>query len=234
MNSAKHLSQLLGLAFLLQFITSVASGMALQPALIVPGDINETLVRIATNPELMRLYIFVDMLTAMGIVFLGAMLFVTLRKENENMALVGLGLYILEAGLLAASRMGAFSLLRISEDYVTAGRPENLQTMGAMTLEAMDAVGFLLHMLAFGAGAILFYILLYRSRVVPRALSLWGLITLLPLVFGTVIAMFDIEVPALLYMLQIPYIPFEFVIGLWILVKGLDVPQQDRLTLEPA
>jgi hypothetical protein len=43
--------------------------------------------------------------------------------------------------------------------------------------------------------------------------------------------MFDVEAPAILY---IPYVPFEFVIGLWILVKGLNVPQQDRLALEPA
>lgn len=49
------------------------------------------MLRIANNPLLMRTYILVDMLTALGIVFLGAMLFLTLRKQNETAALVALG-----------------------------------------------------------------------------------------------------------------------------------------------
>jgi hypothetical protein len=33
----------------------------------------------------------------------------------------------------------------------------------------------------------------------------------------------------------LPYVPFEFVVGLWILVKGLNVRQQDDiLAMEPA
>ena len=231
MNSVKHPARILGVAFLLQFITSVLSGMVLQPAWLVPDDIGASLVRIADNPWLLQANIVVDTLTAIGIVFLGAMLYVTLRKENEKMALIGLGLYVLEAGLLGASRMGAFSLLGISKQYVSAGRPDYLLTMGALAVESMDAVGLLLHLLVFCAGAILFYVLLYRARVVPRVLSLWGLVTLLPILGGTVAALFGYEAPAILY---IPYVPFEFVIGLWILVKGVHVEQQDTLALEPA
>jgi hypothetical protein len=157
------------------------------------------------------------MLTALGIVFLGAMLFLSLRKQSEKMALVALGFYILEAGLLAASRSDAFSLLRISQEYAAAGQPTYLLTMASLALESMDFVGSTLHMLAFCLGGILFYYLLYRSRLVPRALSLWGLITVLPLLVGTVIQVFGYTLPMFLYL---PYVPFEFVIGVWILVKG--------------
>jgi hypothetical protein len=65
---------------------------------------------------------------------------------------------------------------------------------------------------------ILFYYLLYKSGGVPRALSLWDLITVLPLLIGTVSQMFSRELPFILYL---PYVPFEFVIGVWILVKGI-------------
>jgi hypothetical protein len=232
MNSVKYPSRILGIAFLLQFITSfVMSGLFLRPALIVPGNISETMVNIANNAWLMRTYMLVDMLTAMGIIFLGVMLFVTLRKQNETMALVALGLYILEATLLAASRLAAFWLLRISEEYVAAGQPAYLQTMANLSLESMDFVGSTLHVLTFSLGAILFYLLLYQSRVIPRVLSLWGLITVIPILFGTVAAIFGYEVPTVAYL---PYLPFEFVAGIWILVKGLNVQQQDSLALESA
>jgi hypothetical protein len=217
MNNADKTSRILGLAFLLQFVTSFSSGVFVQPALIVPGDISATMLRIANNAWLMKAYIVLDMLTALGIIFLGAMLFLTLRKQGEKMALVGLGFYIVEAALLAVSRSDAFTLLRASQEYVAAGQPAYLQAMANLALESMDFAGFTLHMLAFCPGGILFYILLYKSGVVPRALSLWGLITVLPLFVATVLGIFDVEVP---FIVAVPYIPFEFIIGVWIMVKG--------------
>ena len=176
------------------------------------------MTKIANNAWLMKAHILLDIFTALGIIFLGAMLFITLRKQDERMALVGLGFYILEAALLATSRSEAFSLLRMSQEYVTAGHPDDLLTMARIALESMDFVGFTLHMLAFCLGAILFYYLLYTSRVVPRVLSLWGLVTVVPLLIATLLAMFDYQVP---FFIAVPYIPFEFVIGVWILVKGI-------------
>ena len=77
-------------------------------------------------------------------------------------------------------------------------------------------------MLAFCAGAIIFYSLLDRSRVVPRWLSLWGLIAVFPCLVGTLAAIFGFQLPFAIYL---PYVPFEFVIGIWILVKGVQEPQ---------
>jgi hypothetical protein len=157
-----------------------------------------------------------------------------LRKQNEKMALLALGFYILEAALLAASRSEAFSLLRISQEYAVAGQPAYLETMASLARESMDFVGSTLHMLAFCLGGGLFYYLLYQSRLVPRALSLWGLITLLPLLIGTVTQIFGYTLPMFLYF---PYVPFEFVIGVWILVKGTnETPeaQPSRLVLTEA
>ena len=135
MNTVNRTSRVLGIAFLLQFVTSFSNGVFLKPALIAPGGISESMIKIANNPSLMRAYIFVDMLTALGIIFLGAILFLTLRKRNETIALVALGFYILEAALLAVSRLEAFSLLSMSQAYVAAGQPASLQTMANVALE---------------------------------------------------------------------------------------------------
>ena len=114
MNVKNKTSRILGLAFLLQVITSYSSGLFFKPLWLVPEDIGATMLKIAENPNLLRAHILVDTLTALGVIFLGAMLFITLRKQNEKMALVALGFYILEGALLAASRIGSFSLLKLS------------------------------------------------------------------------------------------------------------------------
>ena len=219
MNTINKTSRILGVAFLLQFVTSFSSGVFLQPLWFVPGNISETMFKIAANPTLMRTSIFLDMLTALGVIFLGAILFLTLRKQNEKMALTALGFYILEGTLHAAGKMDAYSLLRMSQEYVTTGNPAYLQTMGNLAFESMNFVGSTLMMLAFCLGAILFYYLLDKARIVPRWLSLWGLITVFPCLIGTLFAIFGYELPFAMYL---PYVPFEFVIGVWILVKGIN------------
>lgn len=129
MNTVNRTSRILGVAFLLQAITSLVSGLIMKLALTVPGNISETMIKIANNAWLMRVNILGEIITALGIIFLGAVLFVVLRKQNEKMALTGLGFYILEAVLLAVSRMDAFSLLRISQEYVAAGNPAYSNTI---------------------------------------------------------------------------------------------------------
>jgi hypothetical protein len=105
MNAANKTSRFLGVAFLLQFVTSFSSGVFLNSAWSVPGNISETMLKIAANPGLMRANILVDMLTALGVIFLGVVLFITLRKQNEKMALTALSFYTLEGALLAVSRI---------------------------------------------------------------------------------------------------------------------------------
>ncbi|MGD8406447.1 MAG: DUF4386 domain-containing protein [Anaerolineales bacterium] len=222
MNATAKTSKVLGVAFLLQFITSFSSGVFLKAVWFVDGNMGETMLKIAANSLLFRANILVDMLTALGVAFLGAILFLTLRKQNEKMALTGLGFYWLEVALLAVSRMEAFSLLNLSQKYAASSQPADLLLFGQVAYESMDFVGNTLHMLAFCFGAILFYYLLYKSIFVPRWMSLWGLVTVFPMLFGTITQMFGYSIPFEFYL---PYVPFELVIGIWILIKGVDIQQ---------
>jgi Domain of unknown function (DUF4386) len=84
MNTTNNTSKVLGTAFLLQAVTSLSSGLILKLALTVPGNISETMIKIASNPWLMRVNILGEMITALGIIFLGAFLFVTLRNRAKK------------------------------------------------------------------------------------------------------------------------------------------------------
>ena len=225
MNTINKTSRILGFAFLFQFVTSISSGVFLKSAWFVSGDMSKTMLKIANNPLLFRANILLDMLTALGVTFLGIVLFLTLQKENEKIALTAMAFYILEGALLAVSRMETFSLLHLSQEYVAAGQPANLLLMGNLAYESMDFAGNTLHMLAFCPGGILFYYLLYKSGVVPRALSLWGLITVFPMLVGTVTEIFGYTIPFYFYA---PYVPFELVIGVWVLVKGIRVGSETK------
>ena len=218
MNASGRLSRMLGIAFLLQFVTSLGNGTVLKPMWFVAGDMVATLVRIAERPLALRGFILVDVATALGVAFLGAMLYLVLRRVDERIALTGFAFYLIEAALLAASRGEAFAMLRIAEAYEATGRPDALLSLGGLAYESMDFVGNTLHMLAFCLGALLFYSLLVRSGVVPRWLALWGLIATVPMLIGTVSQVFGTTIPFYFYL---PYVPFELVVGIWILAVGM-------------
>jgi hypothetical protein len=50
MNTTDKVSRVLGVAFLLQFITSVSSGSFIRPLWLVPDDIRATMLKIVENP----------------------------------------------------------------------------------------------------------------------------------------------------------------------------------------
>jgi len=73
-------------------------------------------------------------------------------------------------------------------------------------------------MLFFCLGGILWYYLFYRSKYIPRVLSVWGLLAVSLALIGTLLVIFDLEP---LIILVIPNGLFELTIGLWLMFKGI-------------
>ena len=82
-------------------------------------------------------------------------------------------------------------------------------------------------MIPFGIGAILFYYLLLKAEILPKWLAWWGIITVPFILVFVPLATFGIETP---FALLIPYVPFEFFTGIYILIKyrRKKAKEQDR------
>ena len=223
MNSSKNTPRLLGAAFLLQAVAAAVGGLILLEPIIVPGNIVDTMTNIANNTLQMRASIVLEMITAIGIVMLGVLMYLVLRNQNKNIAIMAMGLYILEAALLAASRIAAFSLIPISQQSVIAGHPAYLLSLGKLFFD-LQAFGYELHMLPFALGAMLFYYLFLKSGYIPRALALFGLFAASLALIGTPIILLGYDVPLFVFL---PNLLFELTIGVWLLVKG--IPQSSEV-----
>ena len=219
----KKPTRILGIAFVLQFITSFLNGVFIKPLWFVPDNMEQTLIKLAENSGIFRLAIFLDVLTGLGVIFLGAILFITLKSINKYLATTAFAFYIFEGTLLVASKLDSYKLLLISQDFILNTNYFELLKMASYSYQSMDFVGNTLHMLAFCIGAFIFYYLLIKSAKIPKWISYWGLITLIPLFIGTITQIFSYTIPFFLY---VPYVPFELLIGIWILVKGL--PESEK------
>ncbi len=217
MNPDKNTPRLLGAAFLLQAFAALVWGEFLLGPLIVSDSIIGTMSNISRNALQMRASIMVTMITAIGIVMIGVLMYLILNKQNRNIAIVAMGLYLLEASILAVSRIPAFSLLHISQESVIAGHPAYMQTLGNLLYESAES-GVWLHMLPFALGATMFYYLFFKSRYIPWALSLFGLIAASLALIGTSFVLLGYDFPLIVIF---PNFPFEIAIGVWLIVKGI-------------
>lgn len=218
MDPDRRIGRYLGAAFLYVFAGSILSdvlGRSLRT-----GTATEVLEQVSENLERARASILIELLvTSVGIVVLASLLYRIFNQQNKTISLVALGMWLGEAITLAMSKVGAFALIPLSQEYVEAAAPasSHFQTL-ADTLVALDRRGYEIHMVFFAVGALLWYFLFYQSRYVPRVLSVWGLGAMALLSIGVVLALaadYDSILPYLLYM------PFEPAIGIWLMVKGI-------------
>jgi hypothetical protein len=218
-NSYKNAPRILGAAFLFVIVASILSGMLLDSA-TGSGSISDMLVHISNNITSMRIAILSGMVNSTGVVILAVLLYIVLREQNRNLALIALGLWLAEAIFYAIIQVGSFALIPLSLDFVASGAPVHsfYQTLGEFLYNGIYTQGMTIHMWFYCLGGSLWYYLLYRSRYVPRIIPLFGLAAVSLALVGIVFQLFGYTVPFLVFL---PILPFELAIGVWLLFKGI-------------
>jgi hypothetical protein len=208
----------LGAAFLAQFITGVAAAILAWP--VTSGQLSAVLVSIAHHVVQIRLDIVANATTWVGIIVMTSLLYVLLRGRSKPVALVALVLWVAEVTLSVVGADGLYALLTLSADFVRGGAPltSSYETLGAL-FQGLEQHAADLSLVFFSLGALLWYALLFTSRLVPRGLSVWALLAMVLVLAGILPQVWDhsINVPLAL---DIPYLPFELVVGLWLLARG--------------
>ena len=227
MTAAKNTPRILGLMFIIVIILSVISGTFLTPLNYsmtgYPDNISETMVSFSENPAKVQLSITGYLIEAACIVFLSVLLYAVLKEHNRVIARWAFGLWILEAVFVAMRQINAFSLLYTSQGFVQAGAPSGsyFQTLGSLFYRLMQ-FSYDVQMVFYFIGGFLFYYLFFRSKFVPAWISIFGIIAASVGFVGEVLVIFGYDVPLFIFL---PLLPFELIIGLWLIIKGIRAPE---------
>ena len=220
MTTKKNVPRLLGAAFLIVALTSLASGLLLT-SVVGSGGISDILVGISSRLTLMRIFILGDLVISLGIIVLAVLLYTVLNKQSKIIALVALGCWLIEAIALAISKIGASALLPLSLEFAKAGAPQHsyYQTLAEFLYNGIVIqLGQTIELLFYCFGAMLWYSLFYRSRYIPRPISLFGLIAVFVALVGLAIEFLGHDVSILVFL---PILPFELTIGTWLVLRGI-------------
>ena len=223
MNIDMNTVRLLGAAQLIVFVASLLSERLLTSA-VGSGSMSAILVNISKNITLMRISNLLALVDSLGIVVLGVLFYIVFHRQYESIALVALGFFLVEAITLAVSKMRAFALIPLGQEFVKAGAPEPsyFQALGNFLYHGVDRQGYHIHNLFFCLGAVLWYYLFLKSGYIPQALSLWGLVAVSLLLIPVLLQLYDRGFTHPVMVVGLLYLPFELFLGIWLLVKGFN------------
>ena len=215
-------SMLLGAMFLFVFVASLLSERLLA-SVVGSGSISDILVNISENLTWMRISNLVALANSLGIVVLAVLLYIVFNKQYEIIALVALGWWLVEAVMLAVSKIGAYALIPLSQGFVKAGEPKSshFQTLGNFLYYGVDRQGYLIHNLFFCLGGMFWYYLFFKSGYIPQVLSVWGLAAVGLLSISILLLLYDRKVTRVM-IIALPYVPYELFLGIWLIVKGFN------------
>jgi hypothetical protein len=116
-------------------------------------------------------------------------------------------------------------LITLSQQFVQAGAPDSsyFQTLGALVY-AGNRWGNVLSVLPFSVGALLYYIIFYRTKLVPRWISGWGLVAAILLMVSSALVTVGLIVPfsTTQVIMNLPMLPQELVLAAWLIAKGFN------------
>jgi hypothetical protein len=131
---------------------------------------------------------FVAAGTSVGI---AVALYPVLRRSSPTLALGAVTFRAIEAAMYCVGAVSLLALLSLAGEFSRAGVAERppLQAVGD-ALVALRTEAVLAGVFAFVLGALMYYAAFYRSRLVPRWLSGWGVAGVLLLLVACVSAVF--------------------------------------------
>ena len=188
-------------------------------------DAPDYLISVSANATQVTIGALLELIMAVACVGIAIWLYPVLKKHNEALALGSVGFRIIEGVFYIVGVVGLLSLVTLSREFVKAGAPDAsyFQSLGTLLLAARDWAG-VLGSFAFILGALMYYYIFYQSKLIPRWLSVWGLIGVPLWIAAELLIMFGLieSFSTNAILLDIPIAVNEMVLAVWLIVKGFN------------
>ena len=236
MNSFRKFAISTGILFIIYDIVDILSFLFLGPV-----TATNHLVSVSENASLVgtgAFLLFIGGLCASGIAI---SLYPVLKKFNPVLALGAVGFRISEGVLRIVSVCVLLSIITLSQLFVKAGAPDlpYFQTLYALLYAGYRWVGNVGSLLAFCVGCSLYYIVFYRTKLIPRWLSVWGLVTGVSGIVSCALVSAGL-IPAagtVQVLMIVSMLPQELVLAVWLIAKGFNpsviAARSGQISLKP-
>lgn len=236
-DSQRTAAKIAGIAGLLAFFLVVFGNYVLLNPLLIPRDAADTARNILAHQTQFRLALTCFIVYGIGTVVLLSALYVILAPVNRGLALTGALFRLVFVILWLLAPLNSLAALRLLGDatYLKVFEPDRLQVLARVQL-AGSFDDYYIGLPFFGLAATVCAYLWLKSKYIPRALSIFGVIGSAWCVFCAIVYLIfpGFENPVNPYWFDTPMAIFELVLSLWLLIKGLQPARtstkSDRVT----
>ena len=152
------------------------------------------------NPDAKIMGMFLEVISGLAVIIIAVLMFPLFKPYNEKVSLGYIVFRGIEGGLMIIA-----GILFLSHS--------------TSLLEIRDGI-YVGHAYIFAVAALIFYYLLYQSKLIPQWLSVWGVIAAILLILVNLLEVMDIVSASMI--LYLPMILNELVLAIWLIVKGFD------------
>jgi len=217
MNSYRKIAIIVGVLFIIATFAGVISVLAIGSVLDAPADLSA----ISANEDKVIIGALFYFIMAVAIPGIAIAIYPILKKYDEALALGYVGARIAEGFFFVVEIIIILTLLTFSQEFVKAGDPDAsyIQTLGTLLLSAGDWAYLFGFGFFFTLSALILNFVLYRSKLIPRWLSGWGIVGA-ALIFAHYLLLYFSSNQ--LNILFLPIAMQEMVFAIWLIVKGFD------------
>ena len=211
MSPLRKTALIAGVLYLLTFVSI--------PTLVLYGPVHDPKYIIGAGPDTAAIIGGVlEIIVALANIGTAVVLFPVLKKQNEGVALGLVASRILEASTMFVGVAFILSVVTLRQ----AGAGADALVTSHALVSLYDRIFLLGQSFMPAVNDLLLGFLLYQSRLVPRVLSLIGIVGAVPLVAGYIAVLFGLigQHAPLAALAALPVALFEFSLGVYLIVKG--------------
>jgi hypothetical protein len=222
MNAYRTTAILVGIMYIIGTVSGILSVAAAGSLLQAP----DSPAQISANANQIILGALFILTMGLALAMVPVLMYPILKKQNQVLALG----YVVFRGALEtvaymAMAISFVSLVKLSQGFVQAGpaTASVFQPLGALILDGHDSIRNILE-IVFPLGALMFYAVLYQSKLIPRWLSGWGFLAAIVWLAVGILGLFQLIAPMSTpqLVLSLPIGLQEMVMAVWFIVKGFD------------
>ena len=218
-------ARVVGVVYLAGFVVGIVGNTLIQSMLGAPNRLST----VSANSMMVAIGAILWLMAVVGDTAHGVLMFPVLKPHNERIAVGYLAARIVDAIFIAVMVLFILIQIPLGREYVKAAAPDafSLQALSTVSVQASQ-YAYAIGMSTLGVAGLLLCYTLYRAKLVPRPLAVWGLIG-----YAIILCGMGSEVmgSGLGLVSSLPGGLWEVFIGVWLIAKGFYAP---AIVSEPA
>jgi Domain of unknown function (DUF4386) len=210
------------------FILGTVPALMSLPLALSTVSAPDHLTAISSNEGQMIIFIAIKFIMGVACAGIGLALYPILKKYNEGLAIGSAGFRVIEGVLDVVGALLYVVLLALSQEFVKSGAPASSYFQ---TADVVINAG-----IGWFRGALMYYVVFYQYRLVPRWLTVWGLVGITLTIISALLVMFHLLPPfgTIQVILNLPILPQELVLAVWLIAKGFNPSASTSLSAKTA